>query len=130
MNTFEDLKCWQLAQDLQQKVRKTVTLFPAEEKFRLTDQLIRCSRSVTNNIAEGFGRFHYLENAKFCRISRGSLYEVLDHLLIANNENYITNEQLKSYRESIMECLAVLNGYINYLTKMHKTEPKQKSSIL
>lgn len=77
--------------------------------------MIRCSRSITNNIAEGFGRFHYKENAHFCRQSRGSLYELMDHLLIAEEEQYI----LKKKKEELMGLIEIsgklLNGYINYL---------------
>ena len=67
---------------------------PKSEEYRLKDQIVRCLRSVTNNIAEGYGRFNYQENIQFCRISRGSLYEVIDHLLIAEEENYITKAEL------------------------------------
>lgn len=91
--------------------------FPSEERFRLTDQMIRCSRSITNNIAEGFGRFHYQENAQFCRQSRGSLSELIDHLLIAFDEKFISAEELEKFRAEITECLTLLNGYINYLMK-------------
>ena len=62
---------------------------PKTEEYKLKDQMIRCLRSVTNNIAKGYGRFHYQENIQFCRISRGSLFEVIDHLLIAVEESYM-----------------------------------------
>lgn len=75
----------------------------------------RSSRSVTNNIAEGYGRFHYKENIQFCRISRGSLYELLDQLIIAKEENYIDNQIFENTRLMIMDCIKVLNGFINYL---------------
>jgi four helix bundle protein len=39
-----------------------------EEKYALTSQLRRSSRSISDNIAEGYGRFHYQENIQFCRI--------------------------------------------------------------
>ncbi|NBS53827.1 MAG: four helix bundle protein, partial [Spartobacteria bacterium] len=54
---------------------------PKEEKYRLGDQLTRASRSITANIAEGYGRFHYLDSSKFFSNARGSTYEVLDHLI-------------------------------------------------
>jgi four helix bundle protein len=65
---------------------------PKEEKYRLSDQIIRASRSVTANIAEGFGRFHHQENIQFCRQARGSLMELIDHLSVTLDENYITKE--------------------------------------
>jgi four helix bundle protein len=79
--------------------------------------MIRASRSVTNNIAEGYGRFHYLENIQFCRESRGSLYELIDHLIIANDEGYINEKTCCEFRESIDVLIRKLNGYIAYLKK-------------
>ena len=88
-----------------------------EEKNKLTDQILRSSRGVTNCISEGYGRFYYKENIQFCRISRGSLLETLDHLIIAFDENYITSEQLKELKLHIDTCGRLLNGYINYLKR-------------
>ena len=91
--------------------------FPAEEKYRLTDQIIRVARSATSNIAEGYGRFHYQENIQYCRQTRGSLYELIEHLIVAKDEGYISTEELIRFKDEIASCLAVLNGYINYLRK-------------
>jgi four helix bundle protein len=115
LNSFEELECWKEAVQLRRKIRIIANKFPTEEKYRLTDQLIRASRSVTANIAEGFGRFHYLENSKFCRISRGSLNEVIDHLIVANEENYITKDELHELKQNTNKCLTILNGYVKYL---------------
>jgi len=83
ISSFQDLKCWKEAVKLRIMLRTVLQLLPSDEKYRLKDQIVRASRSVTNNIAEGFGRYHYLENVQFCRQSRGSLSELEDHLLIA-----------------------------------------------
>ncbi|MGQ0827266.1 MAG: four helix bundle protein [Bacteroidota bacterium] len=117
MNSFEELECWKVAAELRKEVSKLTKTFPAEEKFRLTDQMKRCSRSVTNNIAEGYGRFHYQENIQFCRHSRGSLNELIDHFIIAYEEEYIDEIKLNTYKEDINKNLRILNGYINYLRK-------------
>jgi four helix bundle protein len=77
--------------------------------------MIRCSRSITNNIAEGYGRFHFKENIQFCRVSRGSLYELLDHLQIALENQYIDITKLSIFESKIETCLKLMNGYINYL---------------
>jgi len=90
---------------------------PKQEEYKLKDQLTRCLRSVTINIAEGYGRFHYQENIQFCRISRGSLYETIDHLLIAVEENYIDKIEFEIKKTQILKCIALVNGYINYLNK-------------
>jgi four helix bundle protein len=117
MKTFEELDCWKRATELRISLAKLTKGFPHEEKYRLTDQITRASRSVTANIAEGFGRFHYQEYAQFCRQSRGSLYELIDHLNVAKDENYISIEQYDSLKSDIELTLAVLYGFINYLLK-------------
>ncbi len=123
MKNFEDLESWKLSRVLRNEIAILVKTFPPEEKYKLSDQIIRASRSVTANIAEGYGRFHYQENIQFCRHSRGSLNEVLDHLICAYDCKYINESELNNYREKISSILKVLNGYINYL-KNRKEEAK------
>lgn len=117
MKTFEELECWKACADLRRFVSSLLKSFPKEEKYTLVDQMKRASRSTTNNIAEGYGRFHYQENAQFCRQSRGSLYELLDHFTIAYEENYISKDDYELGRTKIDKSLTILNGYINYLLK-------------
>lgn len=93
MKSFEELDCYKEAR----KYRKEVSMFcrtlPKTEEYRLKDQLIRSSRSVTENIAEGYGRHHHQENIQFCRISRGSLFESIEQLNIGLDEKYLNNEK-------------------------------------
>jgi four helix bundle protein len=81
--TFEELEVWKLSRELKNELRSLINKIPIEEKFKLSDQIIRSSRSVGANIAEGFGRFYFKENSKFCLIARGSLFETLNHLIDA-----------------------------------------------
>lgn len=76
IKSFEDLHCWQVGRELRNEVKVLIKRFPDHEKYELVSQMRRASRSVTHNIAEGYGRFHYQENIQFCRISRGSLHEL------------------------------------------------------
>ncbi len=115
--SFEDLDCWKEAVLLRKKIRIIIKTFPTEEKYKLVDQLRRATRSVTANIAEGFGRYHYQENTQFCRHSRGSLTEIIDHLIVANEENYISETELFELKNHVNKCILILNGYINYLQK-------------
>jgi four helix bundle protein len=117
LKSFEDLNCWKEAVVLRKELKPIINSFPKHEEYKLKDQMIRCLRSITNNIAEGYGRFNFQENIQFCRISRGSLYETIDHLIIAEEENYISADELTNRKEQINKCLAILNGYINYLKK-------------
>lgn len=120
--SFQDLECWKAGQLLRKDIRVLAQSFPQEEKYLLCQQIIRSSRSVTANIAEGYGRFHYKENIQFCRIARGSLFETLDHLSVALDEGYIGESQFHEWKSRISEVAKVLNGYINYLVKQLGTK--------
>ncbi len=115
MVSMEDLEVWKSARELRKCVSKLVENFPREEKFRLVDQLIRASRSAVANIAEGYGRFHYQESIQYCRQSRGSLYETLEHLYCALDEEYIDINTFNQFKLQIENCIKILNGYIVYL---------------
>ncbi|MBI3003997.1 MAG: four helix bundle protein [Ignavibacteriales bacterium] len=117
LKSFEELECWQACTDVRRFIRKIVKKFPSEEKFSLTDGMNRASRSSTQNIAEGFGRFHFQENIQFCRTSRGSLNELIDQLITAHDENYISKEEYEEGRRLIERAVQLLNGYIRYLSK-------------
>jgi four helix bundle protein len=79
--------------------------------------LLRAARSTTSNIAEGYGRFHYLDNAKFCSNARGSCWEVLDHLITGNDEKFVSAELLAHGRVLVDHAVRLLNGYMNYLKR-------------
>ena len=112
---FRDLEVWKRCRDIRKKVWDLCKAFPAEEKYRLSDQMIRASRSSTACIAEGYGRYHYQENIQFCRQSRGSLYELIDHADVAVECNYIDVTNADNLIEEIKIAIRVLNGYIRYL---------------
>lgn len=116
-NDHRDLEVWQKCRQIRIKVWNLCKTFPAEEKYRLTDQMIRASRSATANIAEGYGRFHYQENIQFCRQSRGSLYELIDHVLTAEECGHIDEIESNNLIEETKTAIIILNGYIKYLKK-------------
>lgn len=99
IKSFEELNCWKAARILRNEVKDLIKTFPQDEKYGLVSQMRRASRSVTHNIAEGYGRFHYKENIQFCRTSRGSLYELLDQFITALDETYITQEEYNISRK-------------------------------
>jgi len=112
---FRDLDVWKKCRDIRIMIWKLCKKFPAEEKFRLADQMIRASRSSTANIAEGYGRFHFQENIQFCRQSRGSLFELMDHVLVAEECEYIESNEKEELIDHIISAIRLLNGYIKYL---------------
>ncbi|MCH7524718.1 MAG: four helix bundle protein [Bacteroidetes bacterium] len=114
--SFEELGCWKESRKLRNFVKDAIiSKLPNSERYELTSQIKRYARSVGNNIAEGYGRFHFQENIQFCRIARGSLDETLDHGIIALDEGYISEENLKELRIIHNKTLLILNGYIKYL---------------
>jgi four helix bundle protein len=115
MASFTGLEVWKQARKIRIWISDLVKTFPVEEKYRLTDQIIRSSRSIGNNISEGHGRFRYQDNIRFCIMARGSLSETLDHLMIALDEKIIGEEVLLSFQTEYESCLRLLNGYIQYL---------------
>jgi four helix bundle protein len=112
---FRDLDIWKNCREIRRKIWTLCKSFPGEEKHRLSDQMIRASRSSTANIAEGYGRFHFQENIQFCRQARGSLYELIDHVLVAEECKYIDNALAERLIDEIKISIIVLNGYIKYL---------------
>ncbi|MEE9495444.1 MAG: four helix bundle protein [Desulfobacterales bacterium] len=113
--SFEDLQCWQACREVRVFITELVKSYPKEEKYSVVDNMKRADRSATQNIAEGFGRFHYKENLQFCRISRGSLFELTDDLITSIDEGFINKEDYELGRNKISNALALLNGYIKYL---------------
>ncbi|GAI89335.1 unnamed protein product, partial [marine sediment metagenome] len=70
----------------------------------------------------GYGRYHYQENIQFCRQSRGSLYELIDHVDVAEECQYIDKNQAETLIEQIKTAIRILNGYLKYLKNRKDTE--------
>jgi len=116
---FEDLECYQLALQVLREVYHVVKRLPPEEKFNLADQMRRAAVSVVLNIAEGYGRYHYLDCLRFYHIARGSLNEALSGFVICNEVGRTTGE-LPNQRELCHSALRSLNGYIRYVRKQQQ----------
>ncbi|MCU0373856.1 MAG: four helix bundle protein [Chitinophagaceae bacterium] len=114
---LEDLVLYQKAVALRKKIQSIANTFPKEEQFHLKSQLKRSIRSVSANIAEGYGRYHFQENIQFLRVARGSLFESMDHLGVAEEEGYIGEEERNTVVAEIYEAIKIVNGYISYLQK-------------
>ena len=89
---------------------------PAEEKFNLNIQIRKASVSGTANISEGYGRYHYQEGIQFYRISRGSIYELKDHIISCYDFNFISKEVFEKGISLIEDAKITLNGYIKFVT--------------
>lgn len=118
---FYDLEVYKKCRNFRKECSSIIkTNFPKDEKYLLTSQFKDASRSITANIAEGHGRGYYQDNLRFCRISRGSLKECLDHLITAFDDEYITREKLKEMKDDYSTCLKSLNSYMKMIKNRKK----------
>jgi four helix bundle protein len=115
-NHFYELPVYKTCRDFRKDVTAMVRLkFPKEEKFLLSAQVLDSVRSITANIAEGFGRYHHQENIQFCRQARGSLAETMEHLIMAFDEGFLDQPELESLNKKYRLGLKELNTYVKYL---------------
>jgi four helix bundle protein len=129
--TFEDLEAYQVAREFRKAMYRVNRRLPDFEKFELGSQIRRASVSVTNNIAEGHGRFHYLEQIKFCLNARGSLEELLDDLNVCEDESYLPIAEIGELKDHGWRVHKLLNGYMRWLRerkqgaalKLHEDSP-------
>lgn len=108
--TFEKLDVWQKSRVLVREVYRLTSNFPPDERFGLTNQLNRAIISVPSNIAEGCGRPSYKERIHFLEIAYGSLMESMTQIILAADLRYISENDLNSSREKIVEVAKMING--------------------
>ena len=114
---LDDFELYQVAREFRKRVYRLIRLLPSEEKFALAPQMRRAAISVTNNIAEGHGRWHYLENVQFCRISRGSTDELIDDFNVCLDEGYGDRTLVADLKTEAYSLIRRINGYVAYLRK-------------
>jgi four helix bundle protein len=114
-STFEDLEVYQLAREFRKTMYRVAKRLPDIEKFGLASQMRRAALSLTNNIAEGHGRFHYLDQIKFTLQSRGSLEELIDDLNVCEDEQYLPEKEIASLKQEGWRVRQLIDGYIRYL---------------
>ena len=113
--TFEDLEAYKSARLFRMAMYAVSRRLPDFEKFELASQIRRAAVSLTNNIAEGHGRWHYLDHIKFVLQARGSLTELQDDLNICEDENYLPGSEIAALKQQGWHVLKLINGYLRYL---------------
>jgi len=122
---FSDIEAWKIGREVRKSVYAFIETLPDGEKYNLNSQMRRAAVSVTANIAEGYGRYHYQENIQFCRQSRGSMYEMQDHLITCLDEGYIAKEDYEKNYSLYEKAAKAINGYIKLL-KRQQAENKER----
>lgn len=120
--SFEDLELYKAAREFRKAIYAMIKKLPDSEKFNLISQMRRAATSLTNNIAEGNGRYHYQESIQFCRQARGSLAELIDDLNICIDEKYFPEKEMNELKLKAHEINKILNGYIAYLKKRKESD--------
>src|SRR5437762_13729178 len=113
--TFEDLEVYQAARGFRKTMYSASRQLPDFEQFELASHIRRAAVSLTNNIAEGHGRYHYLEQIKFTLQARGSLEELIDDLNVCEDERYLPPVEVGNLKQEGWRVYQLLNGYIRYL---------------
>lgn len=109
---FYDLEAWKEGHKLALLVYGLVGKLPSDERYGLSDQLRRASSSVTANIAEGFGRFHFNDKIHFFYLSRGSVKEVQSFLLLGRDLKYLSETDVNIAWTQSKSAEKLINGLI------------------
>ncbi len=113
--TFEDLEVYKAAREFRKAMYAVSQCLPDFEKYDLRRQIRRAAVSLTNNMAERHGRFHYPDQIRFFLHSRGSLEELVDDLNVCLDESYVSDEQVEKLKEQARGVLILINGYLCHL---------------
>lgn len=113
--TVEDLEAYQRAGEFRKGMYAVSRKLPDFERFELASQIRRAAVSLTSNISEGHGRFHYLDQIKFILQARGSLSEFQDHLNVCEDESYLPSADVAKMKEDGWHVLRLINGYLCWL---------------
>jgi four helix bundle protein len=113
--TFEDLEVYQAAREFRKAMYRVARRLSEIEKFGLAAQIRGAAVSLTNNIAEGRGRFHFLDQIKFMLNSRGSLEELLDDLNVCLDKNYLPADEVETLKSDGWRVHKLINGYSRFV---------------
>ena len=110
--SFQELRVYKLSERLADEIWKAVNTWEPFAKNTIGQQIVRSADSVGANIAEGVGRGSYLDNKRFVKIARGSLYETQHWLRRAYTRNLLTVEQVNIFTAIINDLAPQLNSYL------------------
>jgi len=107
-----ELDVYKIAREISKYVWPIYQRLDWQDRKIIGDQWIRAVDSISANIAEGFGRFHYLDKNKFNYNARGSLFESLDWTDKLYQREKIDQNEYGFLITQLNYCLEKLNGYI------------------
>lgn len=119
---FEKLNIWKDSILFAKDIYKITETFPNTEKFGLVSQMRRAVVSIPSNIAEGSAKQSLKYQARFTEISKGSLFEVLNQVIIAYELKFINEEDYLKIREKIDSLNKKLKAFENSQIKRYKKQ--------
>jgi four helix bundle protein len=111
MHNFKKLKIWQEAISLVQDNYRLTRTFPDFEKFGLVSQMNRCAVSIPSNISEGSSKSTDRHFNKYLEDSLGSAFEWETQLIVAYNENYLSEEKFKELEQKIIQIQKMISRF-------------------
>lgn len=117
---IEDLEIYQIALELSDLIWNIVSKWDSFARNTVGTQLVRAIDSVGANLSEGYGRGSKIDNARFAKIARGSLFESKYWLVQANKRKLISDLEANQIISKIESLLPRISAYINYLLKNTK----------
>ncbi len=114
---LDDFELYRAARAFRNKIYALIRQLPPEERYCLASQMRRAALSVSNNVAEGHGRWHFKENIHFCRIARGSIDECIDDLNTCLDQGYSRAVELEALKCEAYDLVRRINSYVAYLRK-------------
>jgi four helix bundle protein len=114
---LEDLEVYKLSLAMSDRIWNLVVQWDNFSRNNIGGQLIRAIDSVGANISEGYGRGSKVDNARFVKIARGSLFESKHWLNVSHRRKLLSDKEFKEILDEIESLLPRLSAYINYLTK-------------
>ena len=121
---FDEIIAWQLSHALKLQVDDFLNRPAFRRKFKFHDQLHDAVRSAPRNIAEGHLRgFKHREFAQFVRVAKGSLGEVLNHLIDAHEQGLISANELETSSRLAKRAIKASSGLIRFLESTPDPKP-------
>jgi len=115
---LKNLEVYQLSRKLSSNAWIIFCRMNFEDKKHIGDQFLRSVDSIGANIAEGYGRFHYLDKVRFYYNSRGSHYEAFTPWLeLMLEREKISRQEFESISETALILQVKLNNFITATAK-------------
>jgi four helix bundle protein len=119
MKNFRDLQIWRRSHELTPEIYRLTQEFPKSELYGLVSQMRRASASIPTNIAEGCGRNTEKDFARFLDNAMGSASELEYQLILAQDLEYIDQDNYEKVNLELTEIKRMLNAFIQKLRTNH-----------